>query len=71
MAINKAKVQRVETFIKNLSFSKGEWAGQSFKLMKWQMDKIIRPAFGTLKKDGTRQYRFVYVEIPKKTAKQN
>ena len=47
---------------------KGRWAGQDFKLLPWQMD-IITQAFGTLKKNGKRQYRTVYVEIPKKCGK--
>ncbi|GAI76108.1 unnamed protein product, partial [marine sediment metagenome] len=34
----------------------------------WQ-EKIIRKIFGTVKKDGTRQYRTVYIEIPRKNGK--
>ena len=47
---------------------KGRWAGQQFSLLGWQMD-IIKQAFGTLKKNGKRQYRTVYIEIPKKNGK--
>ena len=63
------KAARVKTFIENLTFSKGQWAGQPFNLLPWQWDDVVLPAFGTLKKDGTRRYRFVYVEIPKKNGK--
>lgn len=68
MAINKAKVDRVKKFIGNLSFTKGEWAGRSFHLVPWQM-KLIEDTFGTVREDGFRQYRIVYVEIPKKNGK--
>ena len=43
--------------------TKGEWAGQPFKLLPWQGAhgadlRKVRP-------DGARQYRRVYLEIPK------
>ncbi|MCK9364016.1 MAG: terminase large subunit [Syntrophales bacterium] len=63
------KALRVKTFIENLTFSKGQWAGQPFNLLPWQWEDVVLPAFGTLKKDGFRQYRFVYIEIPKKNGK--
>jgi phage terminase large subunit-like protein len=34
----------------------------------WQR-QIIRDVYGTLKEDGTRQYKYVYLEIPKKNGK--
>jgi phage terminase large subunit-like protein len=63
------KAQRVKTFIENLTYSKGEWAGDPFMLLPWQWGKVIAPAFATLREDGNRQYRYVYVEIPKKNGK--
>ena len=63
------KALRVKTFIENLTYSKGEWQGEPFRLLPWQWEKVILPAFGTLREDGSRQYRFVYVEIPKKNGK--
>ncbi|MBA4417241.1 MAG: terminase [Syntrophus sp. (in: bacteria)] len=63
------KALRVKTFIENLTFSKGQWQGQQFKLLPWQWEKVIAPAFGTIREDGNRQYRYVYVEIPKKNGK--
>lgn len=63
------KALRVKTFIENLHYSKGVWAGQPFQLMPWQWERLVLPAFGTLREDGSRQYRFVYCEIPKKNGK--
>jgi len=67
--ISIAKAERVKKFIENLSFSKGQWAGQPFKLLPWQWEEVILPVFGTVRENGLRQYRFVYVEIPKKNGK--
>lgn len=39
-----------------------------FDLLPWQ-DRIIRDVFGTVKKNGYRQYNTAYVEIPKKNGK--
>jgi phage terminase large subunit-like protein len=69
MPFDEAKALRVKKFIENLTFSKGEWQGKPFRLIDWQWEKILRPAFGTLREDGYRQYRFVYVEVPKKSGK--
>lgn len=66
---NKKKALRVKTFIENLTFSKGEWAGKPFEILPWQWKEVILPTFGTLRKNKARQYRFVYVEIPKKNGK--
>jgi phage terminase large subunit-like protein len=52
-----------------LVHTKGRWAGVPFTLMPWQRDDIIAPLFGTLGKDGKRQYRTAYVEIPRKNGK--
>ncbi len=37
-------------------------------LLPWE-EKIVRDVFGTMREDGTRQYRTVYIEIPKKNGK--
>jgi phage terminase large subunit-like protein len=55
-------------FEKYFSHTKGVLQGQPFKLAPWQRD-IVRKVFGTLRKDGLRQYRRVYVEIPRKNGK--
>lgn len=56
-------------FEEYLTHSKGEWAGEAFILDDWQRDEIIRPLFGWKRKDGTRKYRIVYVEVPRKNGK--
>jgi phage terminase large subunit-like protein len=66
--IDITKAERVKTFIRNLKFSKGIWAGEPFNLLSWQED-LIDKLFGTLRPDGLRQYRTAYLEIPKKSGK--
>lgn len=66
---NKEAADRAVSFFRCLKHSTGEYAGQPFELMGWQAKDIIRPAFGTLNPDGTRQYRTVYVEVPRKNGK--
>lgn len=56
------------TFIQNLKHTKGKFHGKPFTLLPWEQ-KIVRDVYGTLKEDGTRQYKFVYVEVPKKNGK--
>jgi phage terminase large subunit-like protein len=58
----------IETMI---THCKGEWTGQPFILEKWQKEQIIRPIFGWKREDGTRKYRTVYIEIPRKNGKSN
>jgi len=59
----------VAFFEKQLTHVKGELAGKKFVLEEWQKDRIIRPAFGWKRPDGTRRYRTIYVEIPRKNGK--
>jgi phage terminase large subunit-like protein len=48
--------------------SKGEWAGQRFRLASWQA--FIRGSvFGWLRKDGLRRFRIVYEEVSRKNGK--
>jgi phage terminase large subunit-like protein len=58
-------------FPRFLQHVKGEWAGRPFELDTWQREQIIRPLFGWKRKDGTRRYRTVYVEVPRKNGKSN
>ena len=46
----------------------GEFAGRPFKLEPWQRD-IVSDIYGWTRPDGTRQYRTVYIEIPRKNGK--
>lgn len=67
---SKKAADHVCKFIETLcTHVKGEWRGQPLSLEKWQKDEIIRPAFGYKREDGTRQYRTVYVEVPRKNGK--
>lgn len=63
------QADKAVSFIKSLTHTKGRWAGKPFQLLPWQEDEIIRPFFGTLMDSGLRQYRTVYVEVPKKNGK--
>lgn len=59
---------RAVMFFENLKHTKGKFHGQPFTLLPWERT-IIRDVYGTLKDDGTRQFKFVYIEIPKKNGK--
>ena len=64
-----AAANRAVAFINGLTHTKGVWAGQPFRLRRWQ-ECLVRQLFGTLLPDGqTRQYRTCYVEIPRKNGK--
>lgn len=65
---DEAKATRAVRFIEMLPHTKGEWEGKPFWLLPWQ-ERIIRDVFGVVKEDGTRQFRTVYIEIPKKQGK--
>lgn len=60
------KALRVKKFKERLKHSKGEYAGKYFILEDWQYNDIIRPLYGNLNPDGTRQYRIYLIEIAKK-----
>ena len=64
----RAKADRAVNFISTLKHSVGQWAGKPFILMPWQ-DELIRRFYGTLNEDGTRQYRTVWEEVPRKNGK--
>jgi phage terminase large subunit-like protein len=53
---------------RNCAHVKGEWAGQKLELQPWQRE-IIDPLFGTVAKDGRRQYRTALIGIPRKAGK--
>lgn len=65
---NKDLADYAVNFIECLCHTKGTWAGKKFELIDWQ-EQIIRDLFGTIKKDGYRQFNTAYVEIPKKMGK--
>ena len=55
----------IERFCKQ---SKGKWGGKPIELIDWERDLVMR-MFGWRRVDGTRRFRSVYVEIPKKNGK--
>ena len=65
---DKERADHAVAFIECLKHTKGKWAGKFFKLLPWQ-EQIIRDIFGTIKKDGNRQFRTAYIEIGKKNGK--
>ncbi len=64
----KAAQKAVDFFRRYLVHVDGRWAGQPFELAGWQ-ERIVRDVFGTLRPDGTRRYRRVYIEVPRKSGK--
>lgn len=59
---------RAIKFIESLKHTKGEWAGRKFILEPWQQF-IIWNIFGWKLADGTRRFRYVYIEIARKNGK--
>ena len=66
--IHVTRADRVLKFISHLRHSKAPWAGHPFNPMPWQVD-FIRDLYGTLKLDGTRQYRQALLYLPRKNGK--
>lgn len=58
----------VAFFAKCLAFCKGLKASQPFRLEQWQAD-IARTIFGWKRPDGSRRYRHVFIEVPRKNGK--
>lgn len=66
---DKAKADRAVEFIETACrHVKGELAGQLFALEGWQR-QVVRGMFGWMRDNGTRLYREVYIEIPRKNGK--
>ena len=63
------KADRAVRFIESLTHTIGQWRGQPFVLLPWQ-ERIVRDVFGIVDaKTGFRQFKRVYIEIPKKQGK--
>ena len=45
-----------------------DFYGKPFKIMDW-LKEILKDVYGTVKESGYRQYKYAYLEIPKKNAK--
>ncbi|MHB1334509.1 MAG: terminase large subunit [Candidatus Humimicrobiaceae bacterium] len=65
---DKEKAEKAVGFIQTLKHTKGKWYGHKFELLPWEKD-IVQKIFGTIKKDGYRQYNTAYVEVAKKNGK--
>jgi phage terminase large subunit-like protein len=65
----KAAEDSVNFFRLGLVHVNGEWAGKPFILEPWQ-EKVTRDVYGWKRRsDGTRRFRLVYVEVPRKNGK--
>lgn len=65
---DKKAAMRAIRFIEKLKHTKGEWAGQRFRLELWQQF-VLWNIFGWKNADGTRRFRYAYIEIARKNGK--
>lgn len=68
LRFDRAAGQHAIDFFGFLKHSKGEWAGQPFKLEPWQQF-IVWVLFGWRRADGLRRFRTAYIELPRKNGK--
>ncbi len=59
---------RINFYPEFLRHSKGEWARKPVELSPWQKF-VIGSVFGWKRADGTRRFRYVYEEVPRKNGK--
>lgn len=62
------RAQRAVSFFESLKHTKGQFSGKPFELLPWER-QIVRDVYGTINERGLRQYKYVYIEIPKKQGK--
>ena len=60
--------EKVINFIQKLKHTKGKWAGKFLLLEPWQKF-IVFNLFAWRKADGTRRFRYAYVEVARKNGK--
>lgn len=65
---DKKAALRAIHFIEKLKHTKGEWAGQRFRLEPWQQF-VLWNIFGWKNADGSRRFRYAYIEIARKNGK--
>ena len=65
---DEARANRAVRFYESLKHTKGRFFGQPFALLPWQA-QIVREVYGTVNERGVRQYKYVYLEVPKKNGK--
>lgn len=64
-----AAADRAVAFIQGyLKHTVGEWAGRPFVLIHWQLF-IVRCLFGWKRADGTRRFRYCYIQVARKNGK--
>lgn len=66
--VDAAMAEFVITFLCCLTFTRGKWSGQPFRLLPWQ-ENAVREFYGTVNEIGLRIYQTLYLEIPKKNGK--
>lgn len=65
-----AEVDRFLRFCRRLRHIKGSrWAGRPLELDLWQVVYVVAPLFGWRRRDGTRLYRRMWLEVPRKNGK--
>jgi phage terminase large subunit-like protein len=64
----RAAQHRIGFYRRFLRHSKGEWARRAVELSGWQKF-VIGSVFGWKRTDGTRRFRYVYEEVPRKNGK--
>lgn len=65
---DKKAAMRAIGFIEKLKHTKGKWSGQRFILEPWQQF-VLWNIFGWKNADGTRRFRYAYIEIARKNGK--
>jgi phage terminase large subunit-like protein len=65
---DEARAQRAVKFFESLKHTKGKFYGKPFTLLDWERE-IVRDVYGTLNARGIRQYKYAYIEVPKKNGK--
>lgn len=66
--INTKAGERAVNFIQKLKHTKGKWAGQPLLLEPWQKF-IVFQLFAWKKADGSRRFRYAYIEVARKNGK--
>lgn len=61
------RADRVIAFLELLKLT-DDFYGKPFRLLPWQRE-VVRDVYGTVTPDGLRQYKYAYLEIPKKQGK--
>lgn len=65
---DEARADYAVSFFEMLRLTDGHFHGKPFRLLPWQK-KIVREVYGTIKEDGSRQYQYIWLEVPKKNGK--